>query len=196
MTSCVVCEADGEEFCPRCRAAAATMGEQRPPMGMTPVGAAELIARVAHGDDVGKYGTGRYVDEHVARVARLASQTAALFTVAPWYAVPAAWLHDVEEDTDWNLDRIKWAFRRITLHRDAPIVIFDAVERLRHPRAVSRYQYILRITANPVARAAKLADTLVNMSGIDDAVTEGRMDEPTALRLSRKYSANLRQLLP
>lgn len=59
-----------------------------------------------------------------------------------------------------------------TIHNLFGKDIGNAVDALTHKSDVSREDYILRVKANPIARAVKLADAYCNMS---ESLTRGDM---------------------
>lgn len=67
----------------------------------------------------------------------------------------AAVLHDVIEDTDWDLDRL----------RDAgyPEMVLNAVDSLTKRETEDYDAYIERVRCNPLARKVKIADVEHNM---------------------------------
>jgi len=203
MTVCLICEqaSGGDTLCARC---AGYVGQIDLNAGRV-IDACQAVARVAHADAVGKYGSGPYITDHVEPVATLTASVCGMFTTFLTatdrvQAVSAAWLHDVPEDVpDWPLDRVQATLCRFPGFTRSPLWIrpvVTAVGLLTHEKGTPRRPYLEAIAADPVARPVKLADTLRNLSGIKTAVAAGRMDEPTAARLGLKYSEALEVLLP
>lgn len=196
---CLVCDAPdatGEQY-PRCARCQRFLTNRAIPGGMHIEVAAEVIARAAHGDDVGKYGTGPYIAEHVANVARVAHHIAPMNGVNPWLAEAAAWLHDVTEDTEWTIEQVEAALVRLTgANGDESRRVAAAVELLHHHDGVPRSIYLDRLSKDPIARVVKLADTLWNLSGLKAAHHAEKMADADVIRLSLKYSPALVILLP
>lgn len=71
-------------------------------------------------------------------------------------AMMAAVLHDVVEDTDWTLERL----------REAGFAeeVVEAVDCLTHREGESYEEFVGRVRANPVARQVKVADLEDNMN--------------------------------
>lgn len=71
-------------------------------------------------------------------------------------AMMAAVLHDVVEDTDWTLHRLREAgFSK---------EVVEAVDCLTHREGESYEQFVRRVRANPIARRVKVADLEDNMN--------------------------------
>ena len=96
------------------------------------------------------------------------------------YAVCAALLHDVMEDTDVGYDE---------LARVMPAQVMEALTLLTHDENVPYMDYVRAIRQNPIARAVKLADLRHNSD-------LSRLDEVTTKALSRveKYAAAMAML--
>jgi (p)ppGpp synthase/HD superfamily hydrolase len=71
-------------------------------------------------------------------------------------AMMAAVLHDVVEDTDWTLERL----------REAGFAeeVVEAVDCLTHREGESYEEFVGRVRANPIARQVKVADLEDNMN--------------------------------
>jgi (p)ppGpp synthase/HD superfamily hydrolase len=71
-------------------------------------------------------------------------------------AMMAAVLHDVVEDTDWTLERL----------REAGFAeeVLEAVDCLTHREGESYEEFVGRVRANPLARQVKVADLEDNMN--------------------------------
>ena len=91
------------------------------------------------------------------------------------YAVCAALLHDVMEDTDVSAQELAQVM---------PPEVMEALRLLTHDESVPYMDYVRAISLNPIARAVKLAD-LAHNSDLS------RLDEVTPKALSRveKYAA-------
>ena len=71
-------------------------------------------------------------------------------------AMMAAVLHDVVEDTDWTLDRLREA--------GFSNEVLEAVDCLTHREGESYQQFVERVRTNPIARQVKIADLEDNMN--------------------------------
>jgi (p)ppGpp synthase/HD superfamily hydrolase len=103
------------------------------------------IAAEAHAGQQNKDG-GPYILHPVRvmmRVEGLDGQTAAI-------------LHDVVEDTDWTLERLR--------AEGFSEVVLTAVDSLTHREGEEYFAYVARAGANPLAREVKLADLEDNMN--------------------------------
>ena len=91
------------------------------------------------------------------------------------YAVCAALLHDVMEDTDVSEQELAQVM---------PAEVMEALRLLTHDESIPYMDYVRAIRCNPIARAVKLAD-LAHNSDLS------RLDEVTPKVLSRveKYAA-------
>jgi (p)ppGpp synthase/HD superfamily hydrolase len=71
-------------------------------------------------------------------------------------------LHDVVEDTDWSIDKLR--------STGFPEVVLTAVESVTHREGESYDDFVARAAANPIARKVKRADLEDNMDvrRIDD----------------------------
>lgn len=130
------------------------------------VAIAERIARAAHDGAYRRDGVTPYI-EHVEDAQRRVDRDSFLLRAA-------LWLHDVLEDTEFTSVML--------LDSGIPQVVVDVVEVLTH-RDESYTEYILRIAQHDVARQAKIADILSNLS-----------DSPTPKQVS-KYARALTILL-
>src|SRR5919205_4530801 len=71
-------------------------------------------------------------------------------------AMMAAVLHDVVEDTEWTLERLREA--------GFSEEVLDAVDCLTHREGESYQQFMERVRMNPIARQVKIADLEDNMN--------------------------------
>src|SRR5919206_3594826 len=71
-------------------------------------------------------------------------------------AMMAAVLHDVVEDTDWTLERLREA--------GFSEEVLEAVDCLTHRDGESYEQFVERVRTNPLARQVKVADLEDNMN--------------------------------
>jgi (p)ppGpp synthase/HD superfamily hydrolase len=71
-------------------------------------------------------------------------------------AMMAAVLHDVVEDTDWTLERLR--------EEGFSDEVLEAVDCLTHREGESYPEFVERVRANPVARQVKIADLEDNMN--------------------------------
>jgi (p)ppGpp synthase/HD superfamily hydrolase len=71
-------------------------------------------------------------------------------------AMMAAVLHDVVEDTEWTLERLREA--------GFSEEVLEAVDCLTHREGESYEQFVERVRTNPVARQVKVADLEDNMN--------------------------------
>lgn len=71
-------------------------------------------------------------------------------------AMMAAVLHDVVEDTDWTLERLRG--------EGFPGEVLEAIDCLTHRDGESYEEFVERVRANPVARQVKVADLEDNMN--------------------------------
>lgn len=71
-------------------------------------------------------------------------------------AMMAAVLHDVVEDTEWTLERLREA--------GFPEEVLEAVDCLTHREGESYEQFVGRVATNPIARQVKIADLEDNMN--------------------------------
>src|SRR5688572_27848665 len=71
-------------------------------------------------------------------------------------AMMAAVLHDVVEDTEWTLERLREA--------GFSDEVLEAVDCLTHRGGESYQQFVERVRTNPIARQVKLADLEDNMN--------------------------------
>lgn len=132
---------------------------------------AKGLAHRAHAGQADK--AGRPYIEHVSRVAAAVSDDPE--------AEAVAWLHDVLEDCAVE-------FCNELLHI-RPETIFRAVVTLTRGK-FSKRTYYRRILENPIALRVKLVDIADNA----DEARLALLDEATAGRLRKKYSAAIRQL--
>src|ERR687889_661940 len=71
-------------------------------------------------------------------------------------AMMAAVLHDVVEDTDWTLERLRG--------EGFSAEVLDAVDCLTHRDGESYQEFVKRVRTNPIARQVKIADLEDNMN--------------------------------
>ena len=71
-------------------------------------------------------------------------------------AMMAAVLHDVVEDTDWTLERL----REVGFSEE----VLEALDCLTHREGESYQQFVERVRTNPIARQVKIADLEDNMN--------------------------------
>jgi (p)ppGpp synthase/HD superfamily hydrolase len=71
-------------------------------------------------------------------------------------AMMAAVLHDVVEDTDWTLERLR--------EEGFCDEVLEAVDCLTHREGESYQEFVERVRANPIARQVKIADLEDNMN--------------------------------
>lgn len=136
------------------------------------VALAERIARQAHQGQVDK--AGRPYAHHPSRVAAACADDP--------QAAAAAWLHDVVEDTDWGLAELAAA--------GLPSAVLDAVALLTRAPDQDPDAYYAAIRGNRLALRVKLADLADN----GDPNRLAALDEPTRIRLQRKYAHARAQL--
>lgn len=103
------------------------------------------VAARAHKGQKDKAGT-PYLLHPLRMMLRMDSETAMM----------AAVLHDVVEDTDWTLERL----------RDAGFAeeVVEAIDCLTHREGESYEEFVGRVRANPIARQVKVADLEDNMN--------------------------------
>lgn len=99
------------------------------------------------------------------------------------YAVCAALLHDVVEDTALTIG---------DLERSFPKEVTNAVKLLTHDKNTDYTTYIRAIKNDPIARAVKMADIQHNAD--TSRLTAAGIAEETKERLSKKYAEALRLL--
>jgi (p)ppGpp synthase/HD superfamily hydrolase len=71
-------------------------------------------------------------------------------------AMMAAVLHDVVEDTEWTLERLRG--------EGFPDEVLEAVDCLTHREGESYQEFVERVRTNPLARQVKIADLEDNMN--------------------------------
>ena len=71
-------------------------------------------------------------------------------------AMMAAVLHDVVEDTEWTLERLR--------DEGFSDEVLEAVDCLTHREGESYQQFVERVRTNPIARQVKIADLEDNMN--------------------------------
>ena len=89
-------------------------------------------------------------------------------------AMMAAVLHDVVEDTEWTLDRLREA--------GFSDEVLEAVDCLTHREGESYEEFVKRVRTNPIAREVKIAD-------LEDNLNVRRIDQigPRDLERLEKY---------
>jgi (p)ppGpp synthase/HD superfamily hydrolase len=103
-----------------------------------------LLAAQAHQGQVDKNGT-PYILHPLRVMFRLTEETDRVIAV----------LHDVVEDTDWTLDRLR--------AEGFPEEVVEAVDCLTRREGESYDDFVARAAANPIARRVKQADLEDNM---------------------------------
>jgi (p)ppGpp synthase/HD superfamily hydrolase len=94
-----------------------------------------------------KYGDEPYV-HHPVRVANRLDQDDEI-------GIAVAFLHDVVEDTKYTLDDLRLAFRD---------EIVQAVDAITKRKGEKYFDYIRRLSSNPIAKRVKIADLQENLS--------------------------------
>lgn len=147
-------------------------------LGLIQVELARAVATVAHHGQVDKAGL-PYVG-HPGRVAEIveARHAAGLISAGQpsWVALPAAWLHDVLEDTELTGEDLMAA--------GISGRVVSCVTLLTRTRGQSSEDYYAAIAADSMARAVKLADIEDNM----DPKRLALLPDETIVRLVRKYA--------
>lgn len=94
-----------------------------------------------------------------------------------------AWMHDVVEDTDWTLEKV-----RVTLVGGVDFeTICDvilALDAMTHRKGETNQDYYQRISRDPIARAVGFYDKTVENFGRNHLIE----DEAKRLRMAQKYS--------
>lgn len=111
---------------------------------MTTLGKAIAIAAQAHQDQYDKAGA-PYILHPLRMMLRMSSETEMI----------AAILHDVVEDTDWTLDKLRQA--------GFSEEVVQVVECLTHRDQETYDEFIARVRTNAIASTVKLADLEDNM---------------------------------
>jgi len=93
----------------------------------------------------------------------------------------AAVLHDVVEDTDWTLDRLR--------EEGYPEAVVQAVDCLTRRETESYEEFLARVKTSEIARRVKIAD-------LEDNLDMSRIAHPTEKDLARmeRYRKALREL--
>lgn len=136
---------------------------------------AEAIARKAHTGQVDKAGQD-YID-HPRRVAANAAAIAEEQGLDPAdaeFAIAAAWLHDVVEDTSVSAD---------DLRREFPAEVVDAVDAVTKRSGEAVEDYFARVRSDRLAVIVKAADLADNT----DPARQAALDDATRVRLAEKY---------
>ncbi|MEM7188495.1 MAG: HD domain-containing protein [Pseudomonadota bacterium] len=134
------------------------------------IGAAFEMALAAHAGQTDKSG-----EPYIAHVVRVAAG------LTDPDAVKVALLHDVVEDCDVTLQEVEEAF--------GPRIA-SAVDAITKRDGEAHEQYLVRVAADPMARAVKLSDLADNTSPLRMA----RLDDATRARLEKKYAAAIAAL--
>ena len=100
------------------------------------------------------------------------------------YAVCAALLHDVAEDTDITLAELSYIF---------PSEVMKAIRLLTHDKSTDYFTYIKEIKTDPIAQEVKLADLYHNMD-TSRYTDEKLLNDPKVKKRLEKYSAALKIL--
>jgi hypothetical protein len=130
------------------------------------IGRARELATAAHDGQVDK--AGRAYLEHPAEVAERVRGESAVVQVV-------AWLHDVVEDTEVTLDRVREQFGD---------EVASAVDAITHRGGEPRVDYYARVAANPTALRVKEADLADNT----DPWRMRRLEPVLRARLAKKYA--------
>lgn len=117
---------------------------------------AEAIARKAHEGQFRRDGITPYITHPERVVARLRRQG-----IDDENILAAAWLHDVVEDTDVEIEELK--YKRI------PDNVIVALELLTKGSWIDYPDYVAHVCRNTIAHTVKIADILDNLS---DSPTE------------------------
>ena len=133
---------------------------------MATLGKAIAIAAQAHQEQVDKAGA-PYILHPLRMMLRMSSETEMM----------AAILHDVVEDTDWTLDKLRQA--------GFSDEVVQAVECLTHRDRETYEAFIVRVRTNAIARKVKLADLEDNM----DMRRLSTLTEKDAQRLHKYHQA-------
>ena len=102
-------------------------------------------ALVAHMEQ--RYGDEPYIN-HPTRVANRMGKNDEV-------GIAVAYLHDVVEDTQFTLDDLRLAFRD---------EIVQAVDSITRRKDEKYFDYIVRLSSNPIAKRVKIADLKENLS--------------------------------
>ena len=100
------------------------------------------------------------------------------------YSTCAALLHDVAEDTDITIDELEMIF---------PREVTDAVKLLTHDKNDDYFDYVGKISADPIAKAVKIAD-LKHNSDTSRYLDETMKNSPETLKRLEKYQKALKIL--
>jgi (p)ppGpp synthase/HD superfamily hydrolase len=133
---------------------------------MATLGKAIAIASQAHQEQYDKAGA-PYILHPLRMMLRMSSETEMM----------AAILHDVVEDTDWTLDKLRQA--------GFAAEVVQAVECLTHRGHETYDEFIARVRANAIASKVKLADLEDNM----DMRRLNTLTEKDAERLHKYHRA-------
>jgi len=133
---------------------------------MATLGKAIAIAAQAHQDQYDKAGA-PYILHPLRMMQRMSSETEMM----------AAILHDVVEDTDWTLDKLRQA--------GFAAEVVQAVECLTHRDHETYDEFIARVRTNAIASKVKLADLEDNM----DMRRLSTLTEKDAERLHKYHRA-------
>ena len=133
---------------------------------MATLAKAIAIAAQAHQEQCDKAGA-PYILHPLRMMLRMSSETEMM----------AAILHDVVEDTDWTLDKLRQA--------GFSDEVVQAVECLTHRDRETYEEFIVRVRTNAIARKVKLADLEDNM----DMRRLSALTEKDAQRLHKYHQA-------
>lgn len=138
-------------------------------MGMTKTATLEdavSIAASAHRGQKDKAGA-PYLLHPLRMMMRMGSEAAMM----------AAVLHDVVEDTDWTLERLR--------ERGFPAEVLEAVDCLTHRDGESYEEFVGRVGKNEIAKQVKIADLEDNMN----VLRIGRLGAKDLGRLEKYHRA-------
>lgn len=94
-----------------------------------------------------QYGDETYI-HHPVRVANRLDESDEI-------GISVAYLHDVVEDTEYTLDDLRLSFR--------PEIV-EAVDAITRREGEKYFDYIVRLSSNPIAKRVKIADLQENLS--------------------------------
>ncbi len=100
------------------------------------------------------------------------------------YSVCAALLHDVIEDTDTTIEELESLF---------PKEVTEAVLLLTHDKNTDYFDYVKRLSQNPIAKAVKLADIAHNSD--ESRITRNEHTTLAARLLRREKYAKALEIL-
>ena len=100
------------------------------------------------------------------------------------FAVCAALLHDVAEDTDITIADLEKVF---------PHEVTDAVKLLTHDKKDDYFDYVRKISTDNIAKAVKTADLMHN-SDMSRYIDDNMKNDPENLKRVEKYKKALKLL--